>query len=103
MDYETKRLSELGISSSPRWISLDDNSAGYDVYSYDKGPIEPIAKLIEVKSTTRQPTEFTSPATNGKPQWNAHHTTISKSGFFPSKRLIELTRLKSSHTSRWIE
>ncbi|HZQ24848.1 MAG TPA: DUF3883 domain-containing protein [Terriglobales bacterium] len=50
IEYETKRLSELGIANRPRWIALDDNTAGYDVQSYEKGPVEPIARLIEVKS-----------------------------------------------------
>jgi hypothetical protein len=50
IEYETRRLSALGITSPPRWISLDDNTAGYDVHSYERGPVEPIAKLIEVKS-----------------------------------------------------
>lgn len=53
IDYETRRLSTLGITNRPRWISLDDNTAGYDVHSYDQGPVDPIAKLIEVKSCGR--------------------------------------------------
>jgi hypothetical protein len=54
IDYERRRLSALGITNRPRWISFDDNTAGYDVHSFDKGPVEPIAKLIEVKSCARQ-------------------------------------------------
>ena len=91
VDYETKRLSELGITSSPRWISLDDNSAGYDVYSHDKGLIEPIAKLIEVKSTTRQPTEIYLTR-------NEWETAIERAPHYyfhiwilPDQRLVELT------------
>ena len=53
IEHETKRLSELGIANRPRWIALDDNTAGYDVHSFDKGPAEPIARLIEVKSCSR--------------------------------------------------
>ena len=56
--YESKRLSDLGIPNQPRWIALDDNTAGYDVHSFDKGPIEPIARLIEVKSCLRLPQEI---------------------------------------------
>ncbi len=58
MDYETRRLSDLGISNRPQWISFDDNAAGYDVLSYERGPVEPVAKLIEVKSTGRRPREI---------------------------------------------
>lgn len=54
IDYETKRLNQLGIASPPRWIALDDNGAGYDVHSFDQGPVTPIAKLIEVKSCVRE-------------------------------------------------
>ena len=36
MDYEVRRLSALGISNLPKWIALDDNSAGYDILSYEK-------------------------------------------------------------------
>lgn len=56
--YETERLSSLGITTPPRWIALDDNSAGYDVHSFDEGPVVPIAKLIEVKSCSSQPYEI---------------------------------------------
>lgn len=50
IDFEVKRLSEQGIKNRPRWVALEDNTAGYDVHSFDKGPSEPIARLIEVKS-----------------------------------------------------
>jgi hypothetical protein len=58
IDYEIQRLTALGIANRPRWISLDDNSAGYDVHSYEKGLVEPVAKLIEVKSCARQVREI---------------------------------------------
>ena len=58
VDYETRRLSALGISNRPRWVSIDDNTFGYDVHSYDRGAVEPIARLIEVKSCARIDTEI---------------------------------------------
>lgn len=58
IDYETDRLSRLGITNRPRWIAPDDNSAGYDVLSYDLGPAEPVAKLIEVKSCSADSQEI---------------------------------------------
>jgi len=51
LEYETKRLQQLGIALSPIWVALDDNGAGYDVRSYDIGQASPINRLIEVKST----------------------------------------------------
>lgn len=89
--YETQRLSGLGIANRPRWISLDDNAAGYDVHSYDKGPVEPVAKLIEVKSSTRQPSEIFLTR-------NEWETAIERAPCYrfhiwilPEQELIELT------------
>jgi hypothetical protein len=91
IDYETRRLSELGIPNRPRWISLDDNTAGYDVHSYDKGPVEPIAKLIEVKSCSRGVAEIFltrnewETAIERAPHYRFHVWML------PEERLIELT------------
>lgn len=59
IQHEIKRLRQLGIALNPRWISIDDNTAGYDVLSYDPGTVEPTARLIEVKSTIVSPLRFT--------------------------------------------
>lgn len=91
MEYETNRLSDLGITNRPRWISLDDNAAGYDVHSYDKGPLEPVAKLIEVKSTVRRPREIFltrnewQTALAMAPNYYFHIWTL------PERQLVELT------------
>lgn len=42
----------------PKWIGLDDNTAGYDVLSYEPGERNPVNKLIEVKSTIASPLRF---------------------------------------------
>jgi hypothetical protein len=49
---ERATLKRLGITKNPRWISLDDNLAGYDILSYrlDKGGAESKV-FIEVKAT----------------------------------------------------
>jgi hypothetical protein len=31
-------------------MSIEDNTVGYDILSFDPGEVEPIAKLVEVKS-----------------------------------------------------
>jgi hypothetical protein len=51
--HEEERLKALGISRPPKWVSIEDNTVGYDILSYDLGPVEPIARLIEVKSFRR--------------------------------------------------
>ena len=46
--YETNKLKKLNIQKKPKWISYEDNRAGYDVLSRDKEQNE---IFIEVKST----------------------------------------------------
>jgi hypothetical protein len=50
LDFESRRLTKLGIDKPPVWMSIEDNTVGYDILSFDIGEAEPIAKLIEVKS-----------------------------------------------------
>jgi hypothetical protein len=57
-DFEKKRLLGLGIETDPVWVGLDDNTAGYDVLSYEPGEPENTNKLIEVKSTVASPLRF---------------------------------------------
>jgi hypothetical protein len=89
--YEIRRLSHLGIDLAPRWIALDDNSAGYDVHSFDPGPVAPIAKLIEVKSCTRENREIFLTQTEWEtaieraPNYRFHIWKL------PERELIELT------------
>jgi hypothetical protein len=56
--HERERLKALGIDKAPEWKGLDDNFAGYDVLSYDRGEFAPINRMIEVKSTTASPLRF---------------------------------------------
>lgn len=58
IDHEIKRLKELGIDKAPVWKGLDDNFAGYDVLSFDKGEFGLLNRMIEVKSTTASPLRF---------------------------------------------
>lgn len=56
---EKKRLLEEGIDINPKWVGFEDNTAGYDVLSYEKGSYgAPENRLIEVKSTTASPPRF---------------------------------------------
>jgi hypothetical protein len=55
IEYERARLAALGITKQPRWVSIDDNSIGFDIQSYAPGPVEPVNRLIEVKSSSREP------------------------------------------------
>lgn len=53
--HEIARLSALGVTEQPRWVAIDDNSAGYDIQSFEVTPDGLRNRLIEVKSTTRNP------------------------------------------------
>jgi hypothetical protein len=57
-EFEKERLLGLGITTDPVWVGLDDNTAGYDVLSYELGVPKNINKLIEVKSTVASPLRF---------------------------------------------
>ena len=52
-EKERSRLEQAEITLMPEWVSLDDNSLGYDILSYDlvDGTISP--KQIEVKGAMR--------------------------------------------------
>jgi len=52
LDRERERLTKLGVELQPRWIAIEDNSAGYDVLSFAPSEFGPINQLIEVKATT---------------------------------------------------
>lgn len=51
IEYECNRLKKIGISLKPEWVSLEDNSLGYDIRSYDLVKEHVVNRLIEVKST----------------------------------------------------
>jgi hypothetical protein len=55
LEYERNRLAALGITDQPRWTAIEDNGAGYDIQSYDQTPYGLKNRLIEVKSTKRNP------------------------------------------------
>jgi hypothetical protein len=50
LEFERRRILELGINGAPIWMSLEDNTVGYDIVSFELGEKEPINLLIEVKS-----------------------------------------------------
>ncbi|HAW75749.1 MAG TPA: hypothetical protein DCW74_08445, partial [Alteromonas australica] len=52
LEHETSRLRDLGVIEKPEWMSIQDNSLGYDILSYDVQQDSLIRKMIEVKSTT---------------------------------------------------
>ena len=51
LEYERSRLEALGIVREPQWVSLEDNTLGYDILSYDLDAGYIVNRLVEVKST----------------------------------------------------
>jgi hypothetical protein len=51
-------------------MSSDYNSAGYDAHSYTKGPVEPVARLIEVNRVRAGQGRFFSHEMSGRQQSN---------------------------------
>ena len=58
LEYERSRLRKIGITQEPAWPGFDDNYAGYDVLSYERGSTSIVNRLIEVKSSTASPLRF---------------------------------------------
>jgi len=58
LEFERKRLAELGIDREPVWMAIEDNWAGYDILSYDHGSHGLTTRMVEVKSTTASPLRF---------------------------------------------
>ncbi len=58
IEHEGIRLNSLGINKQPEWPGLDNNYAGYDVLSFEKGEYGLDNIMIEVKSTVASPLRF---------------------------------------------
>ena len=91
LEYERARLKSLGILKVPHWKSIEDNGAGFDIHSYDVGAVEPISRLIEVKSSTRTPVRIIL----SKNEWAAALRYGDSYVFhiweLPAQRLVEKT------------
>ena len=86
--HESGRLQEMGVTLKPKWTAIEDNTAGYDVLSYEPSEFGPINQLIEVKATTdKKPRMFLT-----RSEWaiavkfgQAYRFHVWK---FPSKSLV---------------
>lgn len=58
LERETANLQKAGIEKPPVWASIEDNTLGYDVLSYEMGEYGLLNRLIEVKSTVASPLRF---------------------------------------------
>lgn len=67
LEHERERMRAIGIEKEPIWVSIEDNSTGYDVISFTPGTKAPMSKLIEVKGTLRDSPVFYLT----RSEWNA--------------------------------
>jgi hypothetical protein len=54
-ERECKLVADAGIERAPMWVSIEDNSLGYDILSYRREGEHEVNRLIEVKSTQSNP------------------------------------------------
>ena len=87
LEYERHRLKELGIELEPVWVSLEDNTLGYDIRSYHRETSGVVSRLIEVKSTMGDSIFVT------RNEWanavGARHRYFFHVWFMPDQRFVE--------------
>ena len=54
LEYEKRRLNEIGVTKSPHRVSLLDAAKGYDIASYESSTSEKFDRFIEVKTFSSQ-------------------------------------------------
>jgi hypothetical protein len=90
-EYELARIKSLGIDKEIKWMGLDDQLAGYDIWSYDHGQDNPISRLIEVKSCSTYPLKFHL----SRNEWNTalicHGTYVFQIWHLPSRTMYEIS------------
>lgn len=97
--FEQSMLRRLGIEAKPRWISLDDNLAGYDILSYRLGTNGAVSKVfIEVKATYSADRSFILT----RREWNFAERAGAASNFhfwyLPNRSLKEATAAEISES-----
>lgn len=93
-ERERERLRDLGVEFDPLWVSLEDNTVGYDILSYDLQGGALVNRLVEVKSTSSGSIYVT------RNEWNNAATAGSNYFFhiwkFPSRAFQEFAGLTIS-------
>ncbi|MBT2289062.1 DUF3883 domain-containing protein [Paenibacillus albidus] len=89
IEYETQRIAQL--NAKPKWVSVENNFAGYDVMSFDSSPSGLKQKMIEVKACKSRPISFYLT----RNEWNSA-TNFGDNYYFhiwyiPQHKLIELS------------
>ena len=97
--FEQSMLRRLGIEAKPRWISLDNNLAGYDILSYRLGTDGAVSKVfIEVKATYSIGRSFILT----RREWNFAERAGAASNFhfwyLPNRSLKEATTAEISES-----
>jgi hypothetical protein len=88
LEYERKRLVEL--NAKPRWVSIENNFAGYDVLSYDESSSGIKQKMIEVKACKSRPLAFYISKNEWNSALNFGDNYVFHIWYLPKHKLIEL-------------
>lgn len=108
LEYEIKRLQQLKCPNRPTWRSIDDNTCGFDIESFDILENEWISIAIEVKSRYTQDILFEmsrnecDQMARMKNRYRVHFWSKpeGKLNFVDSEALIN-TLPKDSESARW--
>lgn len=89
LEYEAARIAKLNFK--PKWVSVENNFAGYDVMSFEASSSGLKQKLIEVKSCKSRPVSFyvTRNEWNSAVQFGDNY--YFHIWYLPNRKLIELT------------
>jgi Domain of unknown function (DUF3883) len=91
LKYEIERLRALGIARKPIWVALENQSAGYDLLSYDLEENNAVPRLIEVKGSNASPQRFFVT----RHEWNTALESVSPYVFhiwnLAARTLLELS------------
>jgi hypothetical protein len=92
LEYERRRLSDLGIEVKPKWTALDDEWAGYDVLSFELDSTGRLKnRLIEVKACSSKPLRIFITRNEWRRALEARDAYVFQIWYLPTQLMVELT------------
>lgn len=88
LEYEAKRIADLNMK--PKWISIENNFAGYDVISFESNSLGLKHKFIEVKACSSRPISFYLTQNEWNSALNFGDNYYFHIWYIPKRKLIEL-------------
>lgn len=88
LEFEAARIA--GLDVKPKWVSVENNFAGYDVLSFNSSPSGLKQKLIEVKACKSRPICFYLTKNEWDSAINFGDNYYFHIWYIPKRKLIEL-------------